>query len=234
MRIVALDLSSTQSGVAIADVNGIGEYKKVTTLAIKPQEANGKMLGYTTKAPKMLEGRDGRKFKAFLREGESYVTSAEARRRVAEFKKLSRVMLLKSSGKQLGIVLNTVKPDILIMEQNSSFNGVLTTKLLAEVAGGIYFWAGVTDTPLRVINVNTVRSMLQRLVPDPDLMLNGVRVVDTKFRVKRQLVEYLTHRGVRYNVEGCSLDETDALAQLVYFVEQEIIRGKVQGDIIEL
>ena len=220
---MCFDLSSSCIGTIFAQTKG----EKITSLhrlAIIPKRPTGVDLGYTTKKQKTIDS-NGKSFKGFLKPGEYAISQAEAKRRNAEFKVLEHRYLLNDIGKQVGYYLGKVKPDIIAIERNKAFNGILTTKLLAEIAGGLFFYAGAMKTTFYDVDEATVRARIRK-----DLPLNRNQVelaVDTKYEIYSRLRDYFTHEHphLELDFEKMTMDESDALAVFYYLYQTKLRNG---------
>lgn len=213
------DLSSVCIGVTFAQIkNNQVEYAE--TLAIIPETPSAKQLGYTTKEPKYLHYQ-GNKFLGLLKPDEVTTSKKEAERRIAEYKNFRHKELLKDIGKQCGFYLNSINPDVIALEKNKVFNGVLTTKLLAEIAGGIYFYAGANNIELYDYDVNTIRAKIRKDIPDftyPDDKI----VLDSKYEIYCRLQTYFNKNYPELiNFSTMTMDESDSLAVFYYYLTTE-------------
>lgn len=222
MIVMTFDLSSTCIGVSIGKIEN-KDIALARTMPIIPKRPTGKDVGYTTAQPKKIAYR-GNEFKGFLKPGEFSISKSEAERRRAGFKVKEHNHLLRNIGKQCGHLLKNINPDVVCIERNSSFNGILTTKLLAEIAGGLYFYCGANDIPLFDYNEATVRALIRRTVTEFSYENeSGEKALDTKWEIFCRLREYFK------NVPGLdfskmTLDESDSLAILFYYYETEVVK----------
>lgn len=224
MIVMAFDLSSTCIGVTFAEIDE--RTKKITygkTLPIIPKDLDPRELGYTTKQAKKV-AYGGKEFKGFLKEGEFSISKTEADRRIARLKAMRHNYLLRDIGKQCGEFLNKIKPDVIIIERNSAFNGILTTKLLAEIAGGIYFYAGAHGNSLHDYNESTVRAKIRKDIPEFTYEKDGQKALDTKWEIFCRLRSYFEkeHPGI-FNFENMGMDESDSLAVFYHYYTSEVL-----------
>ena len=221
---MAFDLSSTCIGVTFAEVSMTS--KKITygkTLPIIPEELDPRELGYTTKQEKKV-AFNGKEFKGFLREGEFSISMAEADRRRRYIKNYRHNYLLRNIGKQCGKFLNKIKPEVIIIERNSSFNGILTTKLLAEIAGGLYFYAGAHGIQLFDYPESTVRAKIRKDITEFSYEQDGKKAVDTKWEIYCRLRSYFEkeHPGT-FDFKTMTMDESDSLATFYHYYTTEVL-----------
>lgn len=222
MIVMCFDLSSKCIGVTFAQLKGnTPTYAK--TLAIIPETPNAKDLGYTTALPKTIH-YNGAQFPGLLKPGEYFTSRNEAKRRLSQLKSFTHKEMLKNIGKQCGFYLDSVKPDAIAMEKNKAFNGVLTTKLLAEIAGGLYFYAGLRNIPLYDYDVGTVRSNIRKSVKDFTRFTNGRNEtsLDTKWEIYCRLRSYFEKKypGL-IDFSDMTMDESDSLAVFYHLLTAE-------------
>lgn len=212
-------MSSTNIGVTFAKIDqriAFGD-----TLAIVPKPPTPKDLGYTTVTPRTIQSH-GRRYKAFLREGEIVISQEEAARRLQALKSTTHNYLLRNIGQQCGKFLRAVRPDVVCIEKNKSFNGILTTKLLAEIAGGVYFYCGVDDIEICDWDEATVRAQIRRDITDFSLETDdGRKALDTKWEIHCRLRSYFEKEcpGM-FRFNKMTMDESDSLAVFYYWYTQ--------------
>lgn len=221
---MCFDLSSTCIGVTFAQMkNQRLTYAK--TLAIIPKKLTAKDLGYTTEKPKKIDSR-GNQFLGLLKPEEYTISKKEAERRISEYKQFVHRELLKNIGDQCGLYLEKINPDIIAIERNKSFNGILTTKLLAEIAGGIYFIAGMKQKPLYDHDESTIRAHIRRTIPDFTRYQEGTdqMALDTKWEIYCRLRSYFeTNYPGLIDFSNMTMDESDSLAVFYHLLTTQLI-----------
>lgn len=206
-HVITFDLSSTLIGITY----GVVEDKVITdvrTEGIVPRKPDGKHYGYTTKKPKRI----GRGYPAYLLPGEHHISKAEADRRATHIKQDAHRRLLLHIGEDIGDRIDAFGPNHIFIERNESFNGVLTTKLLAEIAGGLFFYSGIRRIPFEDLNVSTVRKTVRDTIPlsrSERLLEDGSIALETKLEIKERLRKVYGHLT---NFDGMTTDESDSLA----------------------
>lgn len=222
MIAMCFDLSSKCIGVTFSQFYG-DHIKYAKTLAVIPERPSGKDLGYTTNAPKTMYS-NGKETKTFLLPAETAISQEEAKKRIAMFKNYSHLSLLKNIGKQLGYYLDKIKPDVIAIEKNMSFNGILTTKLLAEIAGGIYFFAGARNIPMYDYSEATIRAKIRRDITNFNRYKTGTdeMALDTKWEIYCRLRSYFDkyYPGM-IDFENITMDESDSLAVFYHLFTTE-------------
>jgi hypothetical protein len=223
MIAMCFDLSSTCIGVTFAQLKD-EKLHYLKTMPIIPKRPSAKELGYTTQEPKKIHFR-GNSFPGLLKSGEFEISKEEAGRRMADFKNFSHRSLLKNIGEQCGYYLDSIKPNVIAIERNKSFNGVLTTKLLAEIAGGIYFYCGAKKIPLYDYDEKTVRAKIRRDITKFNLLKQGTdqMAVDTKWEIYCRLHAYFeSHYPSLVDFSNMTMDESDSLAVFYHLFTTEL------------
>jgi hypothetical protein len=223
---MCFDLSSVCIGVTFAQIDS--KTLSITygqTHAIIPEKPNPQQLGYTNVTPKTLTHGD-KSYKALLYPGEVHITVTEAAKRMAEFKNESHNLLLRNIGEQCGRFLDKVKPDVVAIEKNKSFNGILTTKLLAEIAGGIYFYCGAKHITLYDWDEAKIRAKIRHDITDFNRYNpEGKMSVDTKWEIHCRLRTYFENVAPSmFPFNKMTMDESDSLAVFYYLYTQKILK----------
>lgn len=224
MIAMCFDLSSVCIGVTFAQIKN-NQLVFVKTLAVIPQKPNAKALGYTTQEPKMIDSR-GNRFQALLKPKETTISQEVAKKRISEYKSFAHRELLKSIGRQCGYYLEKVNPHLMGMEKNKSFNGILTTKLLAEIAGGLYFWSGAREVPLHDFDESTIRAYIRKTIPQFTRYAEGTNqmAIDTKWEIYCRLRSFFeSHYPGLIDFDSMTMDESDSLA-VFYYLYQTVIK----------
>lgn len=220
---MCFDLSSSCIGITFSQIQN-RQLKYIQTLAIIPQRPSAKDLGYTTKEPKKVYS-NGREFLGLLKEKEYVISQKEAKKRIAEYKNFSHRYLLNNIGKQLGYYIEKVKPDVIAIEKNASFNGVLTTKLLAEIAGGIYFFAGARGIIMYDYSEATIRAKIRKDITEFNRYKTRTNEIalDTKWEIYCRLRSYFeTHYPNMIDFSKMTMDESDSLAVFYHLLTTEL------------
>lgn len=219
MIVMAFDLSSSCIGVTFVQLKGT-TIKYLKTIPIIPVRPSGLDFGYTTKKPKRI-AYEGNEFLGYLKEGEFSISRAESDRRKRIMRSLEHSHLLRNIAKQCGYYLEKVNPDVILIEKNKSFNGILTTKLLAEIAGGIYFYSGMRDIAFFDYEEATVRARIRKDITEFDLEKDGKVAIDTKWEIYCRLRAYFKDL---VDFDNMTLDESDSLAVFYYYYVTEVLK----------
>lgn len=207
LSVIAFDLSSSCIGVTTATVID-GTVTKVTVDDIVPRKFTGLDYGYKTKTPKKI----GSGYTAFLKEGEFHISKSEASRRQSEFKTSKHQDLLLDIGKQVSRFISSLDLDLVMIERNMTFNGVLTTKMLAEIAGQIHYLAASNAIEFESRSVHTVRKLIRNAIPlsrADRVQTDGSIALETKAEIKARLKKVYGHL---VDFDTMSEDGSDSLA----------------------
>lgn len=221
MIAMCFDLSSKCIGVTFSQLKK-QQLIYAETLAVIPEIPSALKLGYTTKQPKIIH-YNGNQFKGLLKPGEVFTSKQEAKRRLSEFKGFTHRELLRNIGKQCGFYLDKIKPNVIALEKNKSFNGILTTKLLGEIAGGLYFYAGLRDIPLFDYDEGTIRAKIRKDIQDFDRYKDDKMALDTKWEIYCRLRSYFEQKYPNLmNFSVMTMDESDSLAVFYHLLTTDL------------
>lgn len=209
MKILSFDLSLTQTGVTFADVNDRNEVVRLSTVSIVPvadEEKLIKDLGFL-RSKRKVATKGGNSYWAYVLNQDESVSYSEKKKRDVAVRNAINMAKRGSLANQIRLLFDKISPDLILVERNESFNGILTTKLLAE-ARGILEGACV-NVPIKQYSVSEIRK--------------GVNLVD----LTRDFVSKLADSGApfptditksalkhyveaKYNVSVKNTDESDA------------------------
>jgi hypothetical protein len=215
MIVMTFDLSSKCIGITFVQLDD-KEIKYGKTIPVIPEKIDGKHLGFQTKTITR---------RGFLKPGETKTTKKEQIFRLRIFKNTRHNSLLTNIGKQVGRFLLEIEPDVIAIERNKSFKGILTTKLLAEIAGGLYFWAGAFNIPMYDWDESVIRAKIRKDISDVELShpISNKIALDTKWEIQCRLRKYFEeqHPGI-FDFSNMTLDESDSLA-VFYYLYKEVL-----------
>lgn len=205
--VIAFDLSSSRIGVTTATVAG-DHITHVKVEDIVPRKFTGLDYGYRTKTPKKI----GSGYTAFLKPDEYHISKAEASRRQSEFKTAKHRDLLLDIGKQVSAYVAQMDLELILIERNMTFNGVLTTKILGEIAGQVHYLAASKGISFESCNVHTVRKLIRdniSLSREERVQEDGSIALETKAEIKARLKKVYGHL---IDFKKMSEDGSDSLA----------------------
>ena len=213
---MAFDLSTNTIGVVAATVEG-KTVQMIRSCPIIPPRVDATQLGYLYSKKKMPTPR-GKSVNTYVRPGETTVTEAEKKRRDVEVRHHKDIQVLTHIGGQIDQLVRAVRPDLILVEQNCIFNGILTSVLLGKVMGTLLGVAGALSIPCREYPVQVVRKHLDPFTAvqalarrmDPD---EYMRIPDKTKRALRLILEE------KYGIQFQTDDESDACVVLDYWIE---------------
>ena len=215
MVIAAFDLSTTCSGVAIAEVVN-GEIKSLRTLAIAPENVNPEILGFLRTKRTVLTPSKASVFSYVRTKGE-IVTKQTKKARDLLYKQVNEDNRVSVMALGINSVMLQEKPDLVLMEANMSFRSMDVTRKLAEIAGVLMSLTITNGIPLIKINVNHARQFY-----DPTKLLGKFCLARTpqelkamKDVTKEAFKDMLLTKYQGYDLD-CTMttDESDALVIL--------------------
>lgn len=210
MKVMAIDASSVCSGIVVAEIDDNREVSKIGSASIVPEKFSPKELGYKSSKVKM----NG--YTSYVKKGESFVSKTEAKRRNAEVRHARNDFKAKTISRQLNALITSIKPDIVVIEKNRTFNSVLTTALLAEVMGCVEGVCGANGIELKKVTVEAIRKEINapKLVKGFSETRTIEELSSYEDVTKEAIKDYLEHF---YNIKMANTDEGDACAVFHYF-----------------
>lgn len=218
MKIMSFDLSSKCIGCVSAEV--IDQYtdgvlgKKVMKIysapIIPPQYKP------TQYKKRQLACKD-KLVTAWALPGENSITQTVKRKRDVQVRNEKDVFVLAYISKEIDSIISFIKPNLIIVEKNEIFNGVLTSVLLAKIMGVLHGIAGSAFIPVQEFRVGDVRKPydVTHLILDfaSAMRPEELRAIpDITKRAIRRMLE------VKYDITFSSDDEGDACLVLDYFI----------------
>jgi len=156
IKILAFDLSTTQTGVAVASVTD-NCLMSLDTISITPKSSNPADLGFL-KTKQRVTTKSGAQVSSYVKQKGEIVTKKEAKARNLLVKKYSETSRLTETVSEISSLLDVYAPSLVLMEENMAFRNIDTTRQLAEVAGALQAMTSTRGIELEKINVLTARS----------------------------------------------------------------------------
>jgi hypothetical protein len=218
MIVMSFDLSSSCIGLVVAEIKPSGKISKMRSCPIIPQPFSAETLGYM-KSKKKVELRDGNSIMSYMRPGESKISKAEKKRRDMEVRASKNIAVLQNISRTMNDLVSSIRPDLIIVEKNEIFNGVLTSVLLGEVMGTLVSISGIHSIPLNEFRVSQVRTVfnISELIKalksrySEDFIEHLPDV--TKRAIRDHLADVYKDTGVTFQTD----DESDACAVFHYW-----------------
>lgn len=224
--VLAFDLSTNCIGIVAGIIDETTKKPLlVKSCPVSPPHFSPTELGYMT-SKKKLPTKLGESINTYYLRGETSITKQEKKRRDVEVRTASNAYVLDYIGKQLGIIITTIKPDLIIVEKNEIFNGVLTSVLLGKVMGvliGVASSNGIKCKEFKVKKVRTLFDITRETkrytgtLSESDIK----KIPDMTKRVLRNLMEE------KYGIYGLKChtdDEGDAGVVFNYWYEEDYLK----------
>ena len=211
MKIMGFDLSSSCIGCVSMNINDAGVVDKVfSTPIIPPKYQSPNYL----KSKKYLTSNKG-PILTWAKSGESKITAQEKKHRDVEVRNEKDLCVISYISREMDEIIGRVTPDLIIVEKNEIFNGILTSILLAKCMGSLQSIAGIRKIPIIEYRVNDVRAPYNvfKLILS---MIDGKsadelkKIPDKAKRAIRMMLEE------KYNIGFQTDDESDACLLIDY------------------
>ena len=220
MKIAAFDLSSVCSGVTFADLKG-ENIIFLKTFSIQPHfsmNEAAKSLGFlhSEKIPTT-------QIRSWVKESGEIVSRTEKKKRDVAVRNALNAQIKKYISIEIEKTVKNLMPDLILVERNESFNGVLTTKFLAEIRGILEGVA--TEQPIIQYSVAEIRKKfdLAQMTQEYVKQLSPGQMRGQKDITKTVLKNYLEEK---YGVQCANTDESDSLAVFDHYYEKEVKKNE--------
>lgn len=222
MVVMSFDLSSSCIGLVVAKMEN-KKVKKIMSCPIAPPSYNPSELGFL-KSKKKIKTPKGKIVNSYVKPGESVVSQKEATSRNSFVRQQKDIYVLSYISNKMGSLVDSIKPDLILIEKNAVFNGILTSILLAKVMGTLHGLAGRISVPVKEYSVTTVRKHLDTPTLIKELIRNKT---DKELKAipditKRALNLYMSNK---YKITFSTDDESDACVLLDYWIENILKDG---------
>lgn len=213
MRIMAIDSSSVCSGVVIADIED-DKIIKVGSAPIIPSKFDVTTLGYLKTKIKMKGD-----FLSYVKDIKESVSKTEAKKRNVEVRHNTNNHKAKDIGSQLSFIIDSTKPNLVLIERNRIFNSQLTSVLLGEVMGIVEGVCATHSIELKKYTVEEMRKSINstKLVKEFSLKKTGEELTSMKDVTKEAIKDYLEGIYGKYGFKPTTLDESDACLVFHYW-----------------
>lgn len=218
-RILAFDLSSVCIGVVAAKVED-SKLTKVLSCPIIPPKFSAAELGFLKSKKKVYtSSKEVKIINSYVYPNETYVSEVNKKKRDVQVRKAKDIFVLDYIGKQLNMLIDSINPDLIIVEKTEIFNGVLTSVLLAKVFGVLV--GAATSKNIKVVEykVKEVREIIDIVSITKELVSNLTdeeinKIPDMTKRALRMFMEKkYGHLGLKCSTD----DEGDACVILNYW-----------------
>lgn len=215
MIVMSFDLSSRCIGVICAKVES-GKVVKISSCPIIPQDFDPSTLGFLKSKKKV--GKSG--INAYLYPGETSVSTAEKKKRDTLVRNQKDLFIIAQISKTIANLVDSIHPDLILVEKNAIFNGILTSVLLGKVMGVLLGIAGRAGVPVKEYTVSAVRKKhnVVKLCKELSASLTEEELMEIPDLAKRALRFKLEKE---YGVELATDDESDALVVLDHYLKED-------------
>lgn len=209
MKILSFDLSLARTGVAYAEINNIYEVLQMSTVSIIPsanEEEIIRDLGFLHNKRKITT-KGGDSFWSYVSTPGEIVARTEKKKRDVAVRNSINMAKRSSLAQQIKLLCDKIQPELILVERNESFNGILTTKLLAEARGILE--GACSGTQIKQYSVSEIRKgvNLVELTRDFVSELADSGAPFPTDITKSALKHYIEKR---YNISVSNTDESDA------------------------
>lgn len=200
---MGFDLNTRGTGIAAAKIID-GEIKTAKVADAKTKDFDPSTLGFMKSKKTLPTSKNGSKtLNTYYKPGESFVSETNKKKRDKIVRNARNQYYLDKMGKQMVAVLRSVSPDLVLIERNEMFRGVMTIEVLAKLTGILIGECVSLGIPYELHNVNTVRKPynVPKIVSDfsktisPE-ELNGLQDV-SKSAIKWYLEEKYSYIGLK-------------------------------------
>lgn len=228
MVVLAFDLSTNCIGVVAAEVQG-KTVTKILSCPIIPEPFDVTKLGFL-KSKKKIKTKNGKEVNAWVKPNETVISEKEKKERDRLVRSQKDIFILENIGSQIGKLIKEIKPDLILVEKNAIFNGILTSVLLAKVMGTLLGIAGMFNIPVKEYAVNVVRqpyniAQLTKQFVENKTLEELKTIPDVTKRALRQLMQS-KYPGIQFQTD----DESDACVVFDYWFNYEYL-PKITNDI---
>ena len=216
-KILAFDLSLKCTGVAAVWFWGYNEIASFQTISIIPLDFTKDdfhTLGYLP-SKKKITTKSGKSYYSYVKNATESPSESVKRKRDVEVRNAINAKKKKSLSIEIDKIIRTVHPTLILVERNESFNGILTTKLLAEARGIL---EGVAKgIPIIQYSVSEVRKKFNLASMTRDF-INKIKETEKfpKDVTKSVLKDYI---DTKYNIVTRNTDESDACILFDHYYE---------------
>lgn len=218
---MSFDLSSSCIGCAVAKIDK-SKVTKMRSCPIIPDTFDPRSIGFKNKSKKAIPGKS---YSSYIYKDEDItkISKAEKKKRDVLVRNHKDSYVLKYISYEMNTLIAKIKPDVILVEKNEIFNGVLTSVLLGKVIGTLHAICSVHDIPIQERKVQSVRKKYnlpmrvsvfcrdkdkEELTSIPDI---------TKRVIRDMLQKKYAYTGVKLSTD----DEGDAALLIDHFVEYE-------------
>ena len=219
-NILSFDLSSARTGCVCISLDD-KEIKFMDTFSISPNVKKEDIisnLGFLPK--KQVVAKKGKRISFYAKFHGEEITQAEKQKRDVLVRNSVNGAIKKEISTALKTAVENIKPDLVLVERNEAFNGVLTTKFLAEIRGIL---EGVAvEQPIIQYSVAEIRKKfnLAKMTREYIKSLDSPKYIQGKKDITKLVIKNFLEN--KYSIRCSNTDESDALAVFDHYYETEV------------
>lgn len=225
MKVMSFDLSSKCIGVIACEIDNNKQIIKMRSCPIIPPKFDPSTLGYMKTKKKLPLKNKEQYVNTYWKKDEEYITKKEKQNRDREVRYQKDIFVLQNISRTMNKLISAINPDLVIVEKNEIFNGVLTSVLLGKVMGTLISITGICNIPLEEYKVTEARSIFNI----KEILIN---FKNSHTSEELMAVPDVTKRALREEMESvygqCGLkfqtdDESDACVVFHYWYNEKFL-----------
>lgn len=223
MIVLSADLSTKCTGIIVAEIKNEKIVKMLSTPIVPKKFDITKEFGFMKSKKKLPTKPGGNELvNTYCRRGEESVSKDEKKRRDVSVRQKQNLFILTQMSKDIGDIVDGVKPSVIAYEKNAIFNGILTIELLAKLSGTLVGIAGSHGIPIYEYPVQRVRKRHHpaQLVKEFVKGKDSIYIQSLDDVTKAALREKMQQKYGQYGLELKSDDEGDAAVVFDYWYEE--------------
>jgi len=214
MRIVCFDLNTKCTGVFIVEEDNDGHILEIHSVSLIVDDFHVRDFTPYMESKKSIQTSPNsiKKHNAYVLKGETHVSLTEKAKRDREVRRLRNDHQIAVMSEKAGELLKMIKPNLVLIERNEMFRGIMTIEVLAKLNGTIIGECSLLKIPCEQHNVNEVR----RPYNIPKLCMEFSKAHTPEFIAGRADVAksairwYLENKYAAYGIKFTTDDESDA------------------------
>lgn len=215
-KVLAFDLNTHHTGVLGAVLDNSKDEKIITLRSATIEVVNFSVrdhFPYRENKKKILTSPNGEKMhSAYFKPGENHVSVSNKRKRDAEVRQLKNSYQRDHMAYQYSKLLDSVKPNLVLIERNEMFNGTLTIEVLAKLTGLLIGQCVSKGIQYQEHNVKSIRKPynVTKLCYDFTRGKSPEYLAGLEDVTKMAILDYLMKKYKDLGIDLQTLDESDA------------------------
>lgn len=214
MRVIAFDINTKFTGLWVVEEDKDGNILEIHTATLIVDDFKVKDHTEYMESKKQLPYNKTHSgvHNTYYKKGETYVSKKEKELRDREVRhKRNNYQILKMSTK-FSETLRMVKPDVVILERNEMFRGIMTIEVLAKLNGTLLGECAHMGIPYEQFSVNAIREPynIPRLIKQFSEKHTPEFIASRSDLSKAAIADFLEEKYKTYGVKFSTYDESDA------------------------